>query len=267
MVPNIEEVQTPHIDDSQTLDVQYILRGGKVLRQPPPTVTVRPLERTSAPEKVRAEDDEILRQLQSTQAHISIWSLLTSSSTHRDALTRALSQIRVDTMTTPEGLIHMMTVGRATCIVFSDDDLPLEGSDHTRLLYIFVGCSGRRVPSVLLDNGLALNVCPLATAIFLGYSPSDFDLSTQTVRAHDSTRREVMGTLEIELTIGSTTFVTVFQVLRIPTSFNLLLGQPWIHRARAIPSSFHQKVKFIHEGQVVTIQSIGDMFIFAELVL
>ncbi|RVW64709.1 hypothetical protein CK203_058021 [Vitis vinifera] len=213
------------------------------VEEPPPRAA-RPVEGTSASqEEVRAEDDEILRQLQSTQARISIWSLLASSSTHRDALTRALSQIRVDTTTTPEGLIHMMTAGRATCIVFSDDDLPPEGSDHTRPLYISVGCSGRRVPSVLLDNGSALNVCPLATAIALGYAPSDFGPSTQTVRAYDST------------------------VLRIPTSFNLLLGRPWIHRAGAIPSSLHQKVKFIHDGQVVVVQSVGDMFIAAEPVL
>ena len=62
-----------------------------------------------------------------------------------------------------------------------------------------------------------------------------------------------MGTLEIELLIGLTTFVAVFQVLRIPTSFNLLLGRPWIHRAGAIPSSLHQKVKFIHDGRVVVV--------------
>ncbi|RVW29023.1 hypothetical protein CK203_088881 [Vitis vinifera] len=179
-------------------------------------------------EEVRAEDDEILRQLQSTQARISIWSLLASSSTHRDALIRALSQIRVETTTTPEGLIHMMTVGRATCIVFSDDDLPPEGSDHTRPLYISVGCSGHRVSSILLDNGSALNMNPLATAIALGYSPSDFGPSTETVRANDS--------------------------------------RPWIHRAGAIPSSLHQKVKFIHDGQVV-VQSAGDIFITAEPVL
>ncbi|RVX12634.1 hypothetical protein CK203_011532 [Vitis vinifera] len=213
LIPDVEEVRAPHVDISQTPDIQYILRGGRVMRQPPPAAA-RPVE--------------------------------ASSSTHRDALTRALSQIRVDTTTTPEGLIHMMTAGRATCIVFSDDDLPPEGSDHTRPLYISVGCSGRRVPSVLLDNGSALNVCPLATAIALGYAPSDFGPSTQTVRAYDSTRREV---------------------LRIPTSFNLLLGRPWIHRAGAIPSSLHQKVKFIHDGQVVVVQSVGDMFIAAEPVL
>ena len=68
----------------------------------------------------------------------------------------------------------MMTAGRAICIVFFDDDLPPEGSDHTRPLYISVGCSGSRVPSVLLDNGSTLNVCPLATAITLSYAPYDF---------------------------------------------------------------------------------------------
>ncbi|RVW18283.1 Retrovirus-related Pol polyprotein from transposon 17.6 [Vitis vinifera] len=201
---------------------------GRIAQPPPPAV--RPFEGTASHEEVRREDDEVLRQLQSTQARISIWSLLASSSTHRDALIRALSQIRVETTTTPEGLIHMMTAGRATCIVFSDDDLPPDGLDHVRPLYITVGCSGRRVPSVLLDNGSALNVCPLATAIALGFAPSDFGPSTQTV-------------------------------LRIPTSFNLLLGRPWIHVAGAIPSSLHQKVKFIHDGQTLEIEDFCRDFV------
>ena len=118
----------------------------------------------------------------------------------------------------------MVTAGRATCIVFSYDDLPPEGSDHTRPPYILVGCSDLRVTYVILDNGSTLNVCLMATAIALDYAPSDFGPSTQTVRAYDSTRRKVMGTLYIELLIGPTTFVTLFQVLRIHTSFNLLLG-------------------------------------------
>ncbi|RVW75100.1 hypothetical protein CK203_057877 [Vitis vinifera] len=177
------------------------------VEEPPPTAA-RPVEGTSTLEK----------------------SLLASSNTHRDALIRALSQIRVETTTTPEELIHMMTAGRAICIVFFDDDLPPEGSDHTRPLYISVGCSGSRVPSVLLDNGSTLNI----------------------VRAYDSTRREVMGTLEIELLIGPATFVTVFQILRIPASFNLLLGRPWIHRAGVIPSSLHQKISHNDKDLLLT---------------
>ena len=67
---------------------------------------------------------------------------------------------------------------RAACIVFSDDDLPPEESNHVRPLFIDVACSGRRVSSILLDNGSTLNVCPLVTAIALEFSPSDFGPST-----------------------------------------------------------------------------------------
>ena len=179
----------------------------------------------------------------------------------------ALSLIRVETTTIPEGLIHMMTIDRVTCIVFLDDNLPPEGLYHVHPLYITVGCSDHRVPSVLLDNGSALNVCLLATPIGLGFAPSDFGPSAKTVRVYDNTKREVMGTLVIDLQIGPATFSTLSQVLRISTSFNLLLGQPWIHKAGAIPSFLHHKVKFIHDGQVITVQSTRDMFSFSEPVL
>ena len=67
---------------------------------------------------------------------------MASSSTHKDALVKALNQIKIDTSTIPEELIHILTVDKATCIVFSDDDLPPEGSGHIRPLYISVACSG-----------------------------------------------------------------------------------------------------------------------------
>ena len=135
---------------------------------------------------------------------------MASSSTHRDALIRALSQIRVDTSTTPWGLIHFLIADRATCIVFSNDDLPHEGLDHVRPLFIDVACLGRRVPSVLLDNGSALNVCPLVTAIALGFSPSNSGPSTHTVRAYDGTQRTVMGTLTTHVMIRPVRYSVFF---------------------------------------------------------
>ena len=61
-----------------------------------------------------------------------------------------------------------------------------------------------------MNNGSALNVYTLATAIALGFAPSGFGSSTQTARAYDSTKREVMGTLVIDLLIGPTAFPTLF---------------------------------------------------------
>ena len=237
-------------------DVHIVTRSGRVA-QPPPID--RPFVGTYVRDEIQSEDDEILRQMHTTQARISIWSLLASSSTHRDTLIKALSQIIVDTATTLGGPIHFLTANRATCIVFFDDDLPHEGLDHVRPLFIDVACLGRRVPSVLLDNGSALTVCPLVTAIVLGFSPSDFGPSTQTVRSYDGTQRTVMGTLTTHVMIGLVKYSVFFQVLRIQSSFNVLLGSPWIHEAVAIPSSLHQKVKFIHEGRIIMIQSDKDI--------
>jgi hypothetical protein len=42
-------------------------------------------------------------------------------------------------------------------------------------------------------------------------------------------------------------------VLRIDSPYNLLLGRPWLHTAGAVPSSLHQKMKFIIGNQLVTI--------------
>ena len=152
-------------------DVQIFTRSGRVAQ---PSPVDRPFDGTVAREDVKKEDDEILRHLHITQARISIWSLLASSITHRDGLIIELSQIIVNTATTLERLIHFLTADRGTCIVFCDDDLPLEGSNHVPSLFIDVACSGRRVSFVLLDNCSALNVCPLVIAIALGFSPTDF---------------------------------------------------------------------------------------------
>ena len=76
-----------------------------------------------------------------------------------------------------------------------------------------------------------------------------------------------MGTLTLELMIGPVVFQVMFQILSIPVSLNLLLGRPWIHSAGAIPSSLHLKVKFIHDGRVITISSTGGAHLASKPVL
>ena len=59
-------------------------RSRRMVQDTPPMI--RPFGGTDSNEEVRRGDDEILRQMQSTQARISIWSLFATSSIHRDAL-------------------------------------------------------------------------------------------------------------------------------------------------------------------------------------
>ena len=52
-------------------------------------------------------------------------------------------------------------------------------------------------------------------------------------------KTDVIGEIELVLTIGPVDFAVNFQVLDINTSYNLLLGRPCVHRAGAVPSTLH----------------------------
>lgn len=203
--------------------------------------------------QVAEEDNEVIKQLKKTQANISIWGLLMASKSHRDPVLQGQTHVSLDT--SPSQLVQIIShIRMANTITFTDKDLPKE--NHNKALHITVITTGKRVPMVLVDNGSALNVCPFRTATCLGYQQKDFAVLGQAIRAYDNTRREVMGIPALEFTAGPVLFKDQFQVLDIPASFNLLLGRPWIHAIEAVPSTLHQKVKFIQGNHVISI--FGD---------
>ena len=105
----------------------------------------------------------------------------------------------------------------------------------------------------------ALNVCSLKTASCLGLSIEDFMPIDQHVTVFDNSRRKVLGTITLELTIELMVKKVEFQVLNIASCFNMLLRRLWIHDTEVVPSSLYQKVRFLHEGVIVTIY--GDTLI------
>ncbi|XP_055812085.1 uncharacterized protein LOC129882003 [Solanum dulcamara] len=69
---------------------------------------------------------------------------------------------------------------------------------------------------------------------------------------------EVIGEIDLPLQIGPEEFVVEFQVLDIPTSYNLLLGRPWIHMAGAVPSTLHQNLKFVWNHHEIIVHGEGS---------
>ena len=70
----------------------------------------------------------------------------------------------------------------------------------------------------MIDNGSSLNVMPLSTLMRLPMDRSYMKHSKTVVRAFDSTRRKVIGEIEIEMQIGPYTFNVEFQVMDISPS-------------------------------------------------
>ncbi|XP_077230133.1 uncharacterized protein LOC143863334 [Tasmannia lanceolata] len=183
-----------------------------------------------------------------------------SSSKHRKVILKEVNAAQVSVDVTPDELVSLVTPARTSKVLsFTDEDLPPESKDHTKPLKITLICNKKKVPEVLVDNGSALNVCPLSTTTTLGFGPENFVPSEQGILAYDGTRRDVIGTLVTEIQIGGEEFEIEFQVLDIKASFLLLLGCPWLHRVGVIPSTLHQKLKFIRNNRVVTVKGDPDL--------
>lgn len=55
--------------------------------------------------------------------------------------------------------------------------------------------------------------------------------------------------ISIELTIGRRMTKTIFFVIDVATTYNVLLRQDWIHASRSIPSSLHQYLIIWHDDR------------------
>ncbi|PKI40889.1 hypothetical protein CRG98_038730 [Punica granatum] len=83
--------------------------------------------------------------------------------------------------------------------------------------------------------------------------------SKTTVRAFDGSQREVNREIDLLINVGPCSFNITFQVIDIPNAFSLLLGRSWIHLAGAVPSTLHQKLKFIVEERLITVKVLGTI--------
>ena len=160
-------------------------------------------------------------------AQISILALLLSSEVHREDLLNVLKETHVPTSITKSFFEAMVSLVFATNqVFFFDDELPQEGKDHTLAMHIVIKCEDMIVARVLVDNGLAVNVWLLATLKRLKVDMSFIKPSTMIIIAFDGMRHEVQGEIKLMVKIGLRSFMDNFQVIKVNSSYNMLLGRP-----------------------------------------
>ena len=69
--------------------------------------------------------------------------------------------------------------------------------------------------------------------------------SSTIIKALDDSQSSVFGEVDLPVNIGPHMFYITFQVIDIDPSYTCLLGQPWIHAARVVTPTLHQKLKFL----------------------
>ncbi|XP_050895276.1 uncharacterized protein LOC127101883 [Lathyrus oleraceus] len=211
---------------------------------------------------IKRSDYKVVDQLNQTPSKIFILSLLLCSEAHRDALIKFLSATHVPqeiNVNQFEGIVANITA--SSHLGFCDNDLPPEGRSHNKALHISIECADTIMSRLLVDIGSSLNVLPKNSFTKLTIEGLLMKLSTLVVRAFDSSRRTVMGEVDLPIKVGPYTFFTTFFVMDIFLAYSCLLGHPWIHSAGEITSTLHQKLKFIVNGKMITIDGEEDVLV------
>ncbi|KAL0008660.1 hypothetical protein SO802_010162 [Lithocarpus litseifolius] len=147
--------------------------------------TVKPIRNRATTEEAK-EFLKIIKNLEYT--------LLLSSDVHCEALLKVLKETCVPTGVIESSFKGMVSMVLATNqISFTDDELAPEGRKHTLPMNIVVKCEDMIVSRVLIDNGLALNVCLMSTIKPLNVDTSLIRLTTMIIRALNGTLQEVQG--------------------------------------------------------------------------
>ncbi|XP_075081575.1 uncharacterized protein LOC142166371 [Nicotiana tabacum] len=209
---------------------------------------------------MKVHDYSILEQLRKTPAQISLLSLLIYSDEHRRALMKILNEAHVPDKISVNHLEKIANkIFEVNRVTFSDDELPVEGTEHNRALYLTVKCEDSVVTRVLVDNGSSANIFPLSTLNKLKVDDERIHKNSICVRGFDSGGKNSVGDIVLELTIGTIEFTMEFQVLDVAISYNLLLGRPWIYAAKAVPSTLHQMVKFEWDLQEIVVHGKDNL--------
>ena len=148
-------------------------------------------------------------------------------------------------------------------ITFSPRDIPKDKPNHNVPLYLEVFIHKAKVRCVLIDGGGRLNIYTLNVVKGLGYSEEDVDPSHRIIiNTYDDGEHFSKGVITLLVRVGPAIENTLFHVLDIEMNCNMILGCPWLHAMKVVPSTYHQCLKFSYNNVEVTIPSNPNPFQF-----
>ena len=214
---------------------------------------------------IRNLEYSVIQQLNKSPISISILALLLSFNVHYKALLKVLKETYVPTSATESAFEGMASTVLATNqISFTNDDLPPKGREYTFPMHIIVKCEDLIIARVLIDNGLALNVYSMSTLERLNVDTSLILPSTTITRDFDGTLRDVQGKIKLAIGVGPMSFMVDFQVIKVDSPYNMLIGKPWLHAVGAVASTLHRRLKFPFEDLLITIMAEEPLTFFKE---
>ncbi|XP_019265439.1 PREDICTED: uncharacterized protein LOC109243002 [Nicotiana attenuata] len=128
-------------------------------------------------------------------------------------------------------------------IVFNKSDADGLSFPHYDALVINLRITDSDVKRIMVDDGS--DACIIHPWVLVQMRLEDKIIPRCiTLRGFNNTVERTSGEIVLPVLAGGVTLETTFHVMNQETAYNAIIGLPWIHAMRAVPSSFYQTIKF-----------------------
>ncbi|KAF3504699.1 hypothetical protein F2Q69_00044249 [Brassica cretica] len=115
---------------------------------------------------------------------------------------------------------------------------------HHDALVVSLTVENCLVRRILVDNRSSSNIIFQTAYQDLGLDESALTRKTNPLVGFSGEVKQTAGEVVLPVYAKGINMSTKFLLIDCQSSYNMILGRPWIHDMGAVPSTFHQMVKF-----------------------
>jgi hypothetical protein len=131
-------------------------------------------------------------------------------------------------------------------IIFTDRDLEGVQLPHSDALVVTMQIGNFEVKRILIDPGSSAEIMydSLFKGLGLGLGQKDLDRKVDPLYGFLGESVMPIGRVTVKVHAGTISSPTEFWVLNSYSPYNAILGRPWLHKMKAVPSTLHQRLRF-----------------------
>ncbi|KAH0755793.1 hypothetical protein KY290_026063 [Solanum tuberosum] len=135
-----------------------------------------------------------------------------------------------------------------TKITFTANDLLFGETLHNRPLYMVGHVREKKINRILIDEGSGVNILPIHTLKELGITTEELSESRLLIQGFNQGGQRSIGSIKLEIHMEDLRSSAWMHVIDAKTSYNILLGRPWVHENKIVSSSYYQCLKYLEDG-------------------
>ncbi|KAF8105123.1 hypothetical protein N665_0162s0003 [Sinapis alba] len=93
---------------------------------------------------------------------------------------------------------------------------------------------------VLIDTGSSVDLIFHQTLIKMVVDLKDIKPSSRVLTSFNGSSTQLLGTIRLNVFVGGMSKLVKFNVIDTKTQYNTIMGTPWLHMMKAVPSTYHR---------------------------